>query len=123
MSLGRNVEVPEPRRHRLLWLSIAMLIVLALFAGAGLFFGALWLRHSMRQSLPQLDGQVRLAGLTAVVTVRRDQHGVPHIQAAGLDDLFMAQGYVTAQDRLWQMDMARRFASGNTASILGPAYI
>ncbi|MGB6902682.1 MAG: penicillin acylase family protein, partial [Acidobacteriaceae bacterium] len=47
------------------------------------------------------------------------QHGVPHMQAANLDDLLFAQGYVTAQDRLWQMDMARRMAAGEAAEILG----
>ena len=47
------------------------------------------------------------------------QHGVPTIEAASLEDLFFAQGYVTAQDRLWQMDVMRRFASGELSEILG----
>ncbi|HUY81309.1 MAG TPA: penicillin acylase family protein [Acidobacteriaceae bacterium] len=121
----REARVPgrRVRRRRVLWLSISTLLLLALLAGVGLFAGSLWLRHAMRESLPQLDGQLRLPGLTAPVIIRRDHHGVPQIQAANLDDLFIAQGYVTAQDRLWQMDMARRFASGNTASILGPSYV
>ncbi|MFZ0999344.1 MAG: penicillin acylase family protein, partial [Candidatus Sulfotelmatobacter sp.] len=51
--------------------------------------------------------------------VTRDSHGVPAIEAATLDDLFLAQGYVTAQDRLWQMDIMRRFASGELSEILG----
>ena len=123
MSLGSNVEVPEPRRRPVLRWAVGTLVLVAILAVAAIFIGALWLRHSMQESLPQLDGQVRLPGLSAAVTVRRDQHGVAQIQASSLDDLFMAQGYVTAQDRLWQMDMARRFASGNTASILGPAYV
>jgi penicillin amidase len=123
MSLGRNVEVQLPRRRPVLAFTIGTVVLLALAAAAVLFGGALWLRHTMRTSLPQLDGQLRLPGLSASVAVRRDPQGVPHIQASNLDDLFMAQGYVTAQDRLWQMDMARRFASGNTASILGPSYV
>ena len=123
MSLGRSVEVSEQRRRPILWFSIGTLILLAIVAGAALFVGAVWLRRAMRESLPQLDGKIHLAGLTASVTVRRDRHGIPYIQASNLDDLFTAQGYVTAQDRLWQMDMARRFASGNTATILGPAYV
>src|ERR1019366_287629 len=49
--------------------------------------------------------------------------GVPNIAAANLPDLFFAQGYVTAQDRLWQMDMTRRYASGDLAVILGPDYV
>ncbi len=77
----------------------------------------------MRTSLPQLDGQLHVAGLSHPVTVRRDGHGVPHITAANMDDLIVAQGYVTAQDRLWQMDMLRRYASGNLAEILGPSAV
>ncbi len=52
-----------------------------------------------------------------------DALGVPNIAAANLPDLFFAQGYVTAQDRLWQMDMTRRYASGDLAAILGPEYV
>src|ERR1700722_19471587 len=116
MTLGRSVELKkEKRRHPVLrvLLSLAVLVVIALVVG--IFGGAWWLRHAMRDSLPQLDGQVRLPGLSSTVTVRRDQHGVPHIEAATLDDLFEAQGYITAQDRLWQMDMARRVAAGELA--------
>ncbi len=51
--------------------------------------------------------------------VTRDSHGVPAIEAATLEDLFLAQGYVTAQDRLWQMDIMRRFAAGELSEILG----
>jgi penicillin amidase len=83
----------------------------------------LWLRHAMRTSLPQVDGELHVTALSQPVMVRRDAHGVPHISAANMDDLVVAQGYVTAQDRLWQLDMLRRFASGNLAEILGPEAI
>ncbi|HTW47227.1 MAG TPA: penicillin acylase family protein [Acidobacteriaceae bacterium] len=119
MPLGRNVEVEEERGHpvlRVLFI-LALLLVLAL-AGA-VVTGGVWLRHKMQSSLPVLDGRELVPGLTAPVTVRRDGHGVPHIQAANMDDLLFAQGYVTAQDRLWEMDMARRMAAGNAAEILG----
>ena len=66
----------------------------------------------MREQLPTLDGELQLPGLSAPVVVRRDARGVPHIQAANMEDLIEAQGFVVAQDRLWQMDMARRFAAG-----------
>jgi penicillin amidase len=79
----------------------------------------MWLRHAMQAALPQIDGSLQVAGLSAPVLIRRDAHGVPHIEAANLSDLLEAQGYVTAQDRLWQMDMARRLAAGETAEILG----
>src|SRR5665213_2642153 len=89
---------------------------------AGFLFcwaSTLWLRHAMRTSLPELDGQLRVAELSGQVVVRRDKHGVPHISAANIDDLIVAEGYVTAQDRLWQMDMLRRYATGELAEILG----
>ncbi len=64
-------------------------------------------------------GRCVCRGCTAPVTVVRDGHGVPSITAQTLDDLFFAQGYVTAQDRLWQMDMMRRYAAGELAAALG----
>ena len=70
--------------------------------------------------LPQIDGAVDVPGLTDEVEVIRDRWGVPHIYARNLDDLFFAQGFVQAQDRLWQMDMYRRAGEGRLAEILGP---
>ena len=72
-----------------------------------------------RSALPQLDGRLQVKGLSAAVKVTRDIHGVPMIEAATLEDLFLAQGYVTAQDRLWQMDVMRRFGAGELSEILG----
>ena len=109
----------EPKRHTWLRVLATLLVVVLLLAGLGAAAGVAWLKYAMRDSLPQLDGELQLPGLSAPALVRRDQHGVPHIEAANLDDLFEAQGYVTAQDRLWQMDMARRNASGELAELLG----
>ena len=106
------------RRRPVRWLLTASLILLAAIV-LGCVVGTFWLRRAMRSALPQLDGQLHVAGLSHPVMVRRDGHGVPHITAANMDDLIVAQGYVTAQDRLWQMDMSRRYASGNLAEILG----
>jgi penicillin amidase len=78
-----------------------------------------WGYYLARSALPQLDGTTRIPGLSAQVSVTRDLHGVPTIEASSLQDLFFAQGYVTAQDRLWQMDVMRRFAAGELAEILG----
>ena len=101
--------------------SVLGTIVLAvLFLLAGL---VAYLFYETRAALPQLDGSVRLPGLSAPVTVIRDQHGVPTIEAQTLEDLFYAQGYVTAQDRLWQMDIIRRFAAGELSEILGPSVL
>lgn len=96
-----------------------LLVLIVITSG----FGILWLRSAAKAALPQLDGDIHLAGLSAPVIVRRDQHGVPHIEAASQEDLFVAQGYVTAQDRLWQMDTYRRSANGELAEVLGPSLI
>jgi penicillin amidase len=99
--------------------AVAVLVLIALVAGAGL----LWLYAIERKALPQVDGELHATGLHAAVTIRRDAHGVPHIAATSQDDLFFAQGYVTAQDRLWQMDMFRRYANGELAEVLGSSYV
>ncbi len=74
---------------------------------------------ALRRPLPRTSGTLRLPGLHAPVKVLRDRWGVPHIYAANVPDLFMAQGYVHAQDRLWQMEFQRRLARGELAEILG----
>ncbi|WP_348268530.1 penicillin acylase family protein [Edaphobacter sp. DSM 109919] len=104
--------------------TIAILVALALILPATAFVaGRYWTRHALRASLPQIDGTLSIPGLSAPVTVQRDAHGVPHIHAATLDDLIVAQGFVTAQDRLWQMDILRRHAAGELAEVLGPSLV
>ncbi len=71
-------------------------------------------------ALSQLDGELELAGLTGRVEVIRDPWGVAHIYAESADDLFFAQGFVAAQDRLWQMDWWRRYGEGRLSEVLGP---
>jgi penicillin amidase len=100
-------------------LVISLLIALTI----GVAGSVAWLKGALHQQMPVLDGTEQLPGLSAPVVVRRDGHGIPHIQAASMDDLLEAQGYVVAQDRLWQMDMARRFAAGELAELLGPSVV
>lgn len=83
----------------------------------------LWLRHAMAAALPQVDGGLRVTGLEAPVRVERDGHGIPHVMARSMEDLVFAQGFVTAQDRLWQMDMLRRHAAGELAEVLGKSQL
>jgi len=125
-KIAKVISIVSSRKRKRRWpkillLSLSGLLLIALVAVTA---GVLWLHSAAKAALPVLDGDVRLAvsntsGISAPVTVRRDQHGVPHIDAASQDDLFLAQGYVTAQDRLWQMDAFRRNASGELAEILG----
>ena len=103
-------------------ISIALGVLVAI-AFVGLLVLGAWLRHSMHAALPQIDGTLHVAGLSQPVTVTRNAQGVPSIQAGNLDDLLFAQGYVTAQDRLWQMDTLRRHAAGELAEILGSGLV
>ena len=72
-------------------------------------------------SLARIEGRLALPGLKADVEVLRDEWGVPHIYAKDMDDLFFAQGFVVAQDRLWQMELWRRTAEGRVAELVGSA--
>jgi penicillin amidase len=74
-------------------------------------------------SLAQIDGHIALPGLRDSVEIIRDRWGVPHIYARNIDDLFFAQGFVQAQDRLWQMEMYRRTYDGSLSEIMGPTYV
>ncbi|HLN60473.1 MAG TPA: penicillin acylase family protein, partial [Symbiobacteriaceae bacterium] len=110
--------MPSVRRGRLRWLRYLAwtLVGVLLVAVAGSYGFA-------RRSLPQITGQLQLAGLSAPVTVYRDDWGVPHIEAQTMHDLLMAQGFVTAQDRLWEMDLTRRAASGRLSEVLGASQV
>ena len=78
---------------------------------------AYWIAY---RPLPQTSGQIA-APISARATVERDALGVPHIAAANWEDAIFLQGYVTAQDRLWQMDALRRLAAGELSEVLGPS--
>ncbi len=90
-------------------------------------FAASGCRRAPTPALPplvaQVSGSVAVAGLTAPVRVVRDTWGVPHIYARNQDDLFIAQGFTQAQDRLFQMDLWRRSAQGRLSEVLGPNFI
>lgn len=115
--MATTIATPAARRSagRII-LRIASGIILLLLIALAVV--VIWFYRATHASLAQLDGVIRTSGLQAPVSVLRDAHGVPHITANGLEDLFFAQGYVTAQDRLWQMDMTRRAAAGEIAEIL-----
>src|SRR5689334_11306510 len=72
-----------------------------------------------RRSVSQYDGSVAIGGLHEPVEVIRDEWGVPHVYARNIDDLFVAQGFVVAQDRLWQMELGRRLAEGRLSELVG----
>ena len=118
-----GVESARRRRSPVLRVLAGLVISVLIVAVVGAILSAVWLRRAMHEQLPVLDGQLQLPGLTAPVLVRRDSRGVPHIQASTMEDLLEAQGFVVAQDRLWQMDMGRRYAAGDLAELLGSGVV
>lgn len=91
---------------------VAGLVVVAVAAG-----GWWWL---FRLARPRTSGTVRVSGLSGEVEIRRDRWGIPHIYADSTADAYFAQGFVHGQDRLWQLELQRRTASGRLAEIFGP---
>jgi len=77
------------------------------------------IRFLDRSSLPKYSGRIRLSGLVDKVKICWEAYGIPHVYAANEEDLFFAQGYLHAQERLWQMDTSRRFLSGRLAEVFG----
>ena len=90
--------------------SIALLLLIAL--AIGYFF--------INNSKPKYSGSLTLDGLQAEVTIKYDEYGIPHIYAENETDAYFALGYVQAQERLFQMEMIRRVATGTLSEILGP---
>src|SRR5262245_42294175 len=77
----------------------------------------------LRRSLPQMDGEVKVAGLTAAIDIIRDADAIPHIFAANKNDALFGLGYAQAQDRLWQMEFQRRIGHGRLSEIFGEATV
>lgn len=98
---------------------VLIVLILALIVAVAGLGGVFYLT---RRPFPQTNGTLRADGLTTPVTVIRDKMGIPHIYADNPHDLFFAQGYVHAQDRLWQMDFYRRTGAGRLSE-LSPAQI
>ena len=115
-----TTSVSTPRSRFRVRKAVACLLIAGLIVALA---ALVWVYSIARAALPQLDGSLKVSGLAAPVTVIRDGHGVPTIAAATFEDLFFAQGYVTAQDRLWQMDIMRRFAAGEISEILGSEFV
>ncbi len=118
-AAARPLHRSRPRRRPVLraLLALAVLIVLVLLAAG------IWIHGRLTASLPQLDGEARIPGMSAAVEVERDDLGVPTIHAANRLDAARALGFLHAQDRYFQMDLLRRQAAGELAEIIGPAVV
>ena len=99
-------------RHPLL---LRFVLLICLPAAICLVLGLVYLRGSLPSSATRLE----VSGLRQAIIIRRDVHGVPHIEAQSDDDAYFALGYLHAQDRLWQLEMQRRLAQGRLSEVLG----
>jgi penicillin amidase len=105
------------RRARLVVLVFVLAVV------GGLAFGAYWTISTVRASFPQTKGSITLDGLSGPVDVRRDGYGIPQIYASSEEDLFMAQGFVQAQDRFYEMDVRRHMTAGRLSEMFGKSQV
>lgn len=93
------------------------LVTLAVLLAVVLLAGVIIVPALRKSGLPELNGEKSIAGLTAEARVIRDERGVPHIYASNEHDLYFLTGYVTAQERLWQMDMVRHATQGRLSEL------
>ena len=103
---------------------IGVVILAVLVGSLGTYYFKSYVPKSVApQSSPQADGEITIAGLDGAVDVYRDGMGIPHIYATSTHDLFMAQGYIHAQDRFWQMDFWRHIGSGRLSEMFGAGQV
>ncbi|MBV2152350.1 penicillin acylase family protein [Kitasatospora sp. SUK 42] len=112
--------MPRSKKFRRARLIVIMLVVL-LVAGVG--YGGYRGVTAVRASFPEVDGSVKVAGLSAPVDVKRDANGIPQLYADTAEDLFRAQGYVQAQDRFWEMDVRRHITAGRLSEMFGDSQV
>ncbi len=95
---------------------LKFLLIFILILLIGQYF---YIQHFKKSALPDYNKDIKISGLKKPVQVFRDAYGVPHIYAKNEADLYKVVGYVTAQDRLWQMDLLRRVTQGRLSEIFG----
>ena len=93
--------------------------ILFVIVTVGFISLCVWGYQMVMRSLPRTKGEIFLRGLQNEIRIYRDEYNIPHIIAQNEHDLFFAQGFITAQDRLWQMDLERRIAEGRLTKIVG----
>lgn len=111
VSKGGEVKNKGKKTIYFLFLGLLSLIILSVL------FVFFWIRINIPKSFPLTDGEINIPGLFSDVKVYRDEYGIPNIYAESSHDLFMAQGYIHAQDRFWQMDFWRHIGSGRLSEM------
>lgn len=119
-SPSETIETPTPQSKKRSWKKIITIIIglIALILLGGFVF----LNQYAKKSLPQIEGEIALA-VNDEVTVYTDINGVPHIKANNLQDLYTVQGFIQAQNRMFQMELSRRQASGTLSEVIGEATV
>ncbi len=120
-----DADTTKPDAKPSRWRTVAKVILLAAF-GVLIFVivaGALFTRYSVSRAFPQTEGTIEVPGLDSEVEVIRDSMGIPHIYADTPHDLFVAQGYVHAQDRFFQMDFWRHISYGRLSEMFGDSQV
>jgi penicillin amidase len=107
----------SPRRARFLVIGVVLLLL------AGVGYGTYWGVSTVHASFPQTTGSLKVKALNGPVTVKRDGHGIPQLYADDPHDLFLAQGYVHAQDRFWEMDVRRHLTAGRLSEMFGKSQV
>ncbi|TFD04027.1 penicillin acylase family protein [Cryobacterium sp. TMT1-66-1] len=114
-----GTDAPRSKGHRRVR---RLLIALATVVGLVLVTAGLGV-YTVTRSFPTLAGNVEITGLSSAVTVTRETYGIPQITAKTASDLFLAEGYVHAQDRFWEMDFRRHVTSGRLSELFGESQI
>jgi len=115
--VNREVDMSPGRS---LWKMAKRVVIVVLCLIALLLAGGfVWYQFTARAPIPKIDGELAVKGLRDRVEIIRDGHGVPHIYAKNMHDVFFAQGYVQAQDRWWQMEFFRKTCGGRIEELTG----
>ncbi|WP_416054350.1 penicillin acylase family protein [Fictibacillus sp. KU28468] len=117
MQVETAIQIEKQILKKKKWKRVAVIMLAGLLLVTAISgSAAYWI---LRKSLPVVSGTKTVPSLSGTAVAVRDKNGVPHIKAGSLKDLYTAQGYVTAQDRMFQMDLSRRQASGQLSEVIG----
>ncbi|SFE22307.1 penicillin amidase [Lentibacillus persicus] len=119
METQEALKAPVKRKRRKKKIVFTIFAVFAVIAILAFIF----LNMYINRSIAQVEGEIEMQGLENAVTVITDENGVPHINADNAHDLYMAQGYIQANSRMFQMEMSRRQASGTLSEVVGEASV